>query len=134
MKERFAWQYKTEIEELCKDCFGRPFIDSPIKLFIEAHGRIELGYSNSTSWRDIWYTILYHYKRVIKMEKINISGIDVTEENYLSLRSAYRKAVAEEKEEFVWNSHDWVVKYIKYVLEAMEQYPIIKAVIDEPDE
>lgn len=63
-----------------------------------------------------------------------IGGIPLTENNYLSLRKVYRKAVTEKQEEFVWEGHEWVTDYIKYVLELMEREPLIKPLKDQADD
>lgn len=67
------------------------------------------------------------------MDEVYIGGILLSEKNYLSLRKAYREAVKEKKPEFRWQDHDWVTDFIKYVLEMMEQYSIIKPLIDKPN-
>lgn len=58
---------------------------------------------------------------------------DINEENYLSLRKAYRQAVKDKKEDFTWNEHGLVTNFAKYVLEYMEMNPIIKPLMDKPD-
>jgi hypothetical protein len=65
------------------------------------------------------------------MEPIYIGGILLSEENYLSLRKAYRRALTQQKKEFMWKNTEWVVDFIKYVLETMEMNPIIKPLIDK---
>lgn len=67
-------------------------------------------------------------------DPIFIGGILLTEENYLSLRKAYRKALAENKHEFTWNGHDWLREFVKHVLHSMETYAIIKPLINQPDD
>lgn len=62
-----------------------------------------------------------------------VGGIILNEQNYLYFRRAYRKAVKEKKDDFMWEGQTWYTKYAKYVLEAMELEPIIKPCIDESD-
>lgn len=60
--------------------------------------------------------------------------IEITEQNYLSLRKAYRKAIERNEEDMVWQGHELLTSYVKYVLEYMEMQPIItEAVKAEPD-
>ena len=77
--------------------------------------------------------LIYH-KLLQMSEPIYIGGILLSEENYLAVRKAYRKAVAEKLKAFEFQGHPWVTQYIKYVLELMETYPIIKPLINQPDE
>lgn len=66
-------------------------------------------------------------------EQPHAAGIPITEENYLTLRKAYRKAVKEEQKEFQCFNHELLVDFAKYVLEYMETFPHIKPLIDQPD-
>lgn len=65
---------------------------------------------------------------------IQVGGIDLTEENYLSLRRAYRKSRDKEEEEFTFQGKTMVTSYAKFVLEEMETHAIIKPLIEEEEE
>lgn len=130
LKEQFILKYKDRIEELMQACGGRPFIGSAVHEFADA-ARIPLQYTN-TGWREIWYALICNYLRLKKRNFMTIE-IPTTEENYLSLRKAYRQAVEERKEDFTWEDQVLVTNFVKYVLEHMEMDPIIKPLINEPD-
>lgn len=68
-----------------------------------------------------------------KAEDVIIGGIPLSEENYLSLRKAYNKAISEGKTEFTFQNNDILVDFARYVLECMETYAIIKPLVNEDD-
>lgn len=61
-----------------------------------------------------------------KADDIFIGGILLSEENYLALRKAYKKALKNEETEFEFQKNTLLTDFAKYVLECMETYPIIK--------
>jgi hypothetical protein len=66
-------------------------------------------------------------------EQPHSAGVPITEENYLTLRKAYRKAVKAGQKEFWCFKHQWLVDFAKYMLEYMETFAHIKPLIDQPD-
>lgn len=63
--------------------------------------------------------------------------LEVNEENYLSLRKAYRKAQSSKYINFRWRGMDLVKSFAKYMLEYMEMSPLITEAVkaeDDPEE
>lgn len=60
--------------------------------------------------------------------------IEVSEESYLSLRKAYRKAVATKADQFIWRNIPVLTDYAKYLLEYMETLPIITDAVKAEDD
>ena len=52
----------------------------------------------------------------------NMYTIQFTPQLYKELKSAYKKAVETKKEQFVFNGHEFLTNYAKYVLEYLGQY------------
>jgi len=51
-----------------------------------------------------------------------MSTIQFTPQLYKELKSAYKKAVETKEEQFIFNGHEFLTNYAKYVLEYLGQY------------
>lgn len=58
--------------------------------------------------------------------------IEITKENYLSLRKAYRAAVKEGRSEFIFMGQTLLIDYAKHVLQYMETFEHIKPFVNKP--
>jgi hypothetical protein len=67
------------------------------------------------------------------MASLSSGGIEITKKNYLALRKAYRKAVSEKQEQFVFQKQTLLTDFAKYVLQYMETFPSIQPLMDKPD-
>lgn len=68
------------------------------------------------------------------MDNSMLGSIEVNEENYLSLVTAYRRAVHKNLVEFNWKGNVIITGFAKYVLEYMETFPVIKPLIRKPSD
>lgn len=53
-----------------------------------------------------------------------------TPEKLTAYRAAYQKAVDEGAEEFMFEDHEWLTSYAKYMIEYLETVPELKEVSD----
>tara|TARA_Y100000310_G_C20702709_1_gene831486 strand:+ start:2858 stop:3073 length:216 start_codon:yes stop_codon:yes gene_type:complete len=56
--------------------------------------------------------------------------IRFTPEKLTAYRAAYQKAVDEGAEEFMFEDHEWLTSYAKYMIEYLETVPELKEVSD----
>lgn len=151
VRRQFVLTNREKIKQLIDQYSGTVLYTKPIhpiRAWIESI-RVQAGYKYNAEWRSIWFTFQKDYQTIqngwtpqnsstMEKPRINAAGItfDITEENYLSFRKAYRKAIQNKEAAFNWQGMLVEVPFAYYCLEYMETFGFIKAVMaeDDPDE